>query len=62
MKTQLTKYELLVYWNCSRGYSVLTTGTTNQIIKWRQLNGCEDDSNIRGQYGHNAYTVCLPIN
>jgi hypothetical protein len=56
MRTLLTKYDLLVYWNCSKGYSRLCSGTTNEIIQWRIANGYETDDPIRRVYGNNAYT------
>ena len=56
MKTLLTKYDLLVYWNCARGVSLLCSGTTNQIIQWRVKHKCETDAQIRKAYGSSAYT------
>ena len=57
MKTSLTKYDLYCYWNCSRGYTILTSGTLNQIKQYRERHNLLTDEDIKKQYGHNAYTV-----
>lgn len=52
----ITKYDLLVYWNCACGFSKLCSGTINQIVQWRIKNGYENDAQIRKVYGNCAYT------
>jgi len=57
MKTLLTKYDLYCYWNCAKGYTILISGTINQINQYRKKHGLLTDKNVRQQYGYNAYTV-----
>lgn len=61
MKTLLTKYELYCYWNCSKGYTILTSGTINQIKQYKVKHGLLTEADVRQQYGHNAYTVLYRV-
>ena len=57
MKTLLTRYELWCYWNCTKGYTVLVSGTLNQINQYQQQHGLLTDKDVKQQYGRSAYTV-----
>ena len=57
MKTLLTKYDLYCYWNCSKGYTILVSGTINQINQYNEKHGLKTMADVRQQYGHGAYTV-----
>lgn len=57
MKTLLSKYSLYCYWNCSKGYTILISGTINQIKQYKEKHNIKTDKDIRKIYGCRAYTV-----
>lgn len=57
MKTPLTKYDLYCYWNCTKGYTILITGTINQISQYITKHRLKTMASVRQQYGRSAYTV-----